>query len=108
MNLNISEAHKNEYNPLYYSGDSTKAALPSSVDITELRSKQRTCKGESMKCVKYASLHVYIQAISGVNFDTIDKLLPTLNGEDLNILSKVLTAYYEAGYTEGYAQGSEY
>ena len=61
-----------------------------------------------MKCVKYASLHEYVQATSGVNFDTIDKLFTTLDGEDLNILSKVLTAYYEAGYTEGYAQGREY
>ena len=32
MNRNISEAHKNEYNPMYYSVDSTKAALPSLQD----------------------------------------------------------------------------
>ena len=32
MNRNISEAHKNEYNPMYYSIDSTKAALPSLQD----------------------------------------------------------------------------
>ena len=61
-----------------------------------------------MKCVKYASLHECIQVTSGVNFDVIDKVFPTLDREGLNILSKILTAYYDAGYTEGYAQGSEY
>lgn len=33
MNRYISEAHNNEYNPLYYSVDSTKAVTPSGTGV---------------------------------------------------------------------------
>ena len=57
MNLNMSEAHKNEYNPLYYSGDSTKAALPSSVDITELLYHEQEVLGCIEKYIEAKHLH---------------------------------------------------
>ena len=102
MNRNISEAHKAEYNPLYYSVDSTKAAI--------------AAKGTFMKPPDYSELKQFIEQESTCPYIALDSLLSKLDNQNLRDLKEILKDFFEAGkedeicddrYDEGYSDGYE-
>ena len=100
MNLNTCDVYKNEYNPLYYSTDSTKAAM--------------TLKGSPMKSLDYFDLKQFIQQESTCQYIPLDSILSKLDNQNLRDLKHILKEFHEAGkedgktsYYDGYDNGYE-
>lgn len=92
MNRNTCDVYKNEYNPLYYSTDSTKAAM--------------TLKGSPMKSPEYFDLEQFIQQESTCQYTPLDSILSKLDNQNLRDLKEIIKDFYEAGKEDGISQQS--